>query len=362
MTRRIVWLDRGETVGRSEVGGKGLGLARITEAGLAIPPAFVVTAAVFEEAVGERLRGDLDGVGRALPGDPSMGALEETAARLRRMVTEATKGHPGEEDIMTAYRELARRTGDAEPGVAVRSSSAAEDSEMRSFAGEHDTYLWVTGEEELLERVRACWASLFTARAISYGRQGGERRPAMAVVVQHMVQARAAGVMMTLNPANGDPSKILIEAVWGLGEPLVAGEVNPDRILVDKVIGEVVRRELAHKPTRLVRDPVSGRGVATEEVEPELRDEPCLGPEEVRELVGIGRTLERAAGAAQDVEFATSADRVMVLQTRPETVWSHRPRPAVGFTDRPVEAVVATLTRVQGWSRGTVTSRPDGGG
>ena len=149
----------------------------------------------------------------------------------------------------------------------------------------------------------------------------------MAVVVQQMVPARAAGVFMTLNPANGDRSTLVCEAVWGLGEPLVSGEVTPDRFVLDKVSGEVLRREIADKPTRLVRAP--GGGTVTEDVPDAAAGHPCLSDAELTELLRIGRAVERAAGCPQDGEFAIDPDGVALLQARPETVWS-QPRPARG--------------------------------
>jgi pyruvate,water dikinase len=161
-------------------------------------------------------------------------------------------------------------------------------------------------------------------------------------VVQRLVAARAAGVFMTLNPANGDRSTLVCEAVWGLGEPLVSGEVTPDRFVVDKVSGDVVRREIATKPTRLVRDESGGTRVA--EVPAQLRDAPCLTDGELAELRHIGRVVERAAGCPQDGEFAVDEDGVHLLQTRPETVWSRRETRPVAPGRTAMGAVLAALT------------------
>ena len=224
--------------------------------------------------------------------------------------------------------------GRGDPAVAVRSSAAAEDAADASYAGEHDSYLDVVGPDAVADAVVACWASLYTARAVAY-RRGRPRAP-MAVVVQRMVAARAAGVFMTLNPANGDRATFVCEAVWGLGEPLVSGAVTPDRFAVNKISGEVVRREIAHKPTRL-------GSAGTEPVPDAERDLPCLTDDELAELLRIGRAVETAAGAPQDGEFAVDDDGVHLLQARPETVWSQRPR-TVARGRTALEAVLATLT------------------
>jgi pyruvate,water dikinase len=171
----------------------------------------------------------------------------------------------------------------------------------------------------------------------------------MAVVVQQMAPARAAGVFMTLNPTNGDRSKVMIESVWGLGEPLVAGEADPDRFLVDKITGEIVRRDVAAKPTQAVRDPATGRGVVLAPVAQERAAEPSLTGAEVAELVRVARLVERAAGAPQDGEFAVvpgePPDNVCLLQCRPETVWSRKPPKPLAPGRTAMQAVLATLTQ-----------------
>jgi pyruvate,water dikinase len=166
----------------------------------------------------------------------------------------------------------------------------------------------------------------------------------MAVVVQQMAPARAAGVFMTLNPVNGDRSKLMIESVWGLGEPLVSGEATPDRFLVDKITGEVVKREHADKPTAAVRDPETGRGIALADVDPDRRGRASLTNDEIAELVRVGRLLERAAGAPQDGEFAVVDGDVLLLQCRPETVWSRKPPKAVAKGGNAMAAMLGTLT------------------
>lgn len=330
----------------ARVGGKGHGLTALAAAGLRVPPGFVVTTDAYRRAV-DPLRRRIDARFAELPVPAPPAALEEAAADVRALVVAATSRHPATAAIAAAYAELGARSGAGEPWVAVRSSSAAEDAADRSFAGEHDTYLWVRGADELQERVRRCWASLYTARAVAYRAGAAAEAPdAMAVVVQAMVPARAAGVFMTLNPSNGDRSKVVVESVWGLGEPLVSGLVNPDRFTVDKVTGDVVRREVADKATEAVQDP-DGRGVATATVPDDRRRAPSLDADELDELVRLARLLERRAGVAQDGEFVVAdgpAPRaVHLVQARPETVWSNRPVRRVA-TRTGMDAILATLT------------------
>ena len=146
-------------------------------------------------------------------------------------------------------RELCARCGDGDVPVAVRSSATCEDQPDASFAGEHDTYLWVRGGDAVCRHVLRCWASLFTDRGIAYRIERGYGRAsvAMSVGVQQMVAPRAAGVAFTLNPLNGDRSQIAIDASWGFGEAVVSGEVTPDNFLVDKVMGTITRRTISAK-------------------------------------------------------------------------------------------------------------------
>ena len=131
--------------------------------------------------------------------------------------------------------------------MAVRSSATAEDLPTASFAGQQDTYLWITGADRVIESVRKCWASLYTPRAISYRVKNDfpHEKVLISVGIQKMVNSRAAGVMFTLNPTDGDISKVVIEGSWGLGETVVSGSVNPDKFVVDKVMGEINERTIS---------------------------------------------------------------------------------------------------------------------
>jgi pyruvate, water dikinase len=317
------WVGDGLTT--ELAGGKGRSLDTLCRLGLRVPEAFVVTTAAYRAAVSGTVAAELDRRVAELRPDADTVAFEDAAAAIRDFLFAETEGHDAEALIRESYDKLTERLGQDEVAVAVRSSSAAEDSAQHSFAGEHDSYLWVIGADEVSAAVRRCWASLFTARAISYRARGGFSGDAMGVVVQRMVDARAAGVFMTLNPVNGDRSKVVIESVWGLGEPLVSGSVTPDRFVVDKVSGEILTREVAAKADRATRDPVTGKGIATVEVDEPDRARPSLTTEEILELLDIARTVERHAGTPQDGEFALDDSAIHLVQARPETVWSSKP-------------------------------------
>jgi pyruvate, water dikinase len=343
----VVGLDDPAAADTAVVGGKGAGLHRLVALGGRVPAGFVVSTAAFAAALGEGV--DVEAPLRELGPEAPLDVLEQAADRARAALLDAAGSSP----VLDAVREAYVARVGADTRVAVRSSAVGEDAAGASFAGEHDTYLELRGPDAVADAVARCWASLYTARAISYRQRAavGGGAGAMAVVVQEMVRARAAGVFMTLNPANGDRSTVVCEAVWGLGEPLVSGEVTPDRYVIDKISGEVVRREIAVKTTRLTRTE-DGPGTVVADVPPDDRERPCLDDAELAALLAVARRIERDAGVPQDGEFAVAdpggADAVHLLQTRPETVWSARaprsaaPAPGVGSA---LSAVLATLTR-----------------
>ena len=295
----VLWLEECGADAAPLVGGKAVGLGHLVRQGHRVPNGFAVTTAAYREALAA--------------GRP------------------ATVGDRLAAEIVAAYRRLG---GDGVP-VAVRSSATAEDTAEASFAGQHDTYLWVRGADAVLAHVARCWASLFTDRAVAYrARLGiGDDEVAMGVVVQAMVPAEAAGVLLTLDPLTGDRSQVTIEAAYGLGTAVVEGEVTPDRFAVDKVTLELRSRSVGEKAHADRFDPAAGR-VVRSEVPGALRARPCLDDAEVVELARLGKRIEQALGVAQDVEWAVGPGpaggrELWLLQARPETVWSRRPRQAV---------------------------------
>ena len=214
--------------------------------------------------------------------------------------------------------------------VAVRSGATGEDGLDASFAGLQDTFLWVRDEQSLLERLRACWSSLYSVESVCYRlqRRIAEEDAAMAVVVQQMVEARSSGVMFTRSPSTGDRSVVAVESAWGLGSAVVGGEVTPDSFTVSKVTGEVLRRQISQKVRRHVPDPAGG-GIRDEEVPEALQRTPRISDDELGRLLELARTVEAHYGVAQDVEWAiavhpAAGDGLYLLQSRPETAWAKR--------------------------------------
>jgi cytochrome P450 len=324
-------------------GGKGASLARLSAAGLPVPPGFVVTTAAFDAArtvddIRARIAQTLTSLDR---GD--VAALEAGAAGVRELLEQVDLPSDVEEEIRAAYRELC--DGGSETPVAVRSSASMEDSAQTSFAGQQDTYLWILGEDAVISHVKRCWASVYSARSLAYRRDHAvsEDDVRMAVVVQRMVDARAAGVAMTLDPLTGVRTRIVIEAAFGLGETVASGTVTPDNFVVDKVILEMVSSTIASKEIELVAD-VAGRCVHERAVEPERRLSPALDSAQVRTVADLAKRVERHYGSPQDVEWAIDADgNVLLLQSRPETVWSSKqPAPQ----DRPASLYATGLTSI----------------
>jgi pyruvate,water dikinase len=316
---------------RPAVGGKGASLGELLNAGVRVPPGFVVRTSAFRAAF--RQSGIGPEIVRTIEALHGMG-LEEIAAATReiraRIVHEPLPA-PVNDAVVAAYEQLARQDAEFFP-VAVRSSATSEDSEEASFAGLQETLLWVLGEAGVLHAVRECWASLYSAESVSYRLRLALPEPevAMAVVIQRMVNARSAGVMFTRSPATGDRSVIAIEGSWGIGSAIVSGEVTPDKFIVSKVTGEVSGRTIAQKAIEHAPDPKHG-GIVTRAVPTEQQRQPCITDEELRELVRLGKNIERHYGHPQDIEWAIDRagafpDNIYLLQSRPETVWAKKDR------------------------------------
>jgi pyruvate,water dikinase len=307
---------------RPAVGGKAATLGELTAAGIAVPPGFAVTTQAYEHAM-QALDpdGDIGGqIGRLDPADAA--GIAAVTAQVRERILAAPLPARVRAAITACYRAL---PGPEPAAVAVRSSATSEDSESASFAGLQDTYLWVQGEDAVAAHVRHCWASLYSVESVTYRRHQDvpEHGLAMGVVVQVMVDPRCAGVLFTRSPVTGDTSVTVIEASWGLGSALVSGDVTPDSYAVSKVTGEIVKRAVASKLRHHQRDP--GGGTCVRDVPPRLRDVPCLADPEILALADLGRRVSEHYGSPQDIEWAITDAGLVLLQSRPETVWSRRP-------------------------------------
>jgi pyruvate,water dikinase len=319
------------------LGGKCASLVALTAAGMPVPPGFAVTTDAYTAFV--ESSGVADDIHRLLQSiDPDdVASIDAASAQIRDEILKRPVPEPIREEFATAYARLQSRFSSEAP-VAVRSSATAEDLPDASFAGQQDTYLWLQGLDEVAEHVRRCWASLYTSRAISYRLRNSipNEGLSMAVAVQKMVDAKVAGVAMTVDPSNGDRSTIVIDAAWGLGELVVSGLVTPDNLHVDKVMLTITAEHLGDKHVELVPDP-SARGIAEHEVEAERRTVRCLTDAEVTAVATIAKRAEKHFGVPQDIEWAIDrtlpeGENLLLLQSRPETVWSAKPADAAPTT------------------------------
>ncbi|OAQ52753.1 hypothetical protein HTG_10525 [Natrinema mahii] len=308
----VLWLDEISAGDLEKVGGKGASLGELTGAGLPVPPGFVVTAGTYrsfiEEAeIDEELFAAVD-----VDVDDSS-ALAEAADRAQELILETPFPDELRAEILESYGEV----GDGEAFVAVRSSATAEDLPDASFAGQQETFLNVT-EADLLDRVRECWASLFTQRAIYYRQEQGFDHSAVniAVVVQQMVDAEKSGVMFTSHPSTGDPTMI-IEAAWGLGEAVVSGAVSPDNYVVDREDRDI-DVTVAEKKVKHEKDEATGETVERE-VPQDKRNQRVLSDDEIDALMDLGERVEDHYDEPQDVEWAIVGGDVYMLQSRPIT-------------------------------------------
>ena len=309
----VAWLDDVRSTDLGTVGGKAASLGELTEAGLPVPPGFVVTAGTYrtfieEAGIDEELFSAVD-----VDSEDSE-ALEAAHERAHELIVETEVPENVRAEIVEAYRSM----GDGETFVAVRSSATAEDLPDASFAGQQETFLNVT-EDDLVDRVQECWASLFSQRAIYYRNQKGfpHDEVDIAVVVQTMVDAEKSGVMFTSHPSTGDP-RIIIEAAWGLGEAVVSGAVSPDNYVVDRTTGEVETMTVATKKLMHVKDEETGETVERE-VPDDKRDQQVLTQAEIDRLIELGKQVEDHYGEPQDVEWAVAGGEVYMLQSRPIT-------------------------------------------
>jgi pyruvate,water dikinase len=277
-----------------------------------VPPGFVLTTAAYREFAASSGIGDQVLTLAALPPDAEPGKYEEPSARIRELFRSAAVPDAVAKEVLDARLLL-----DDTP-VAVRSSATAEDLEGASFAGQQDTYLNVRGNEALLAAVRDCWASLWTARAMAYrARQGIDPSAvALAVVVQRMVDADAAGVMFTANPTNGRRNETVVSAAWGLGESVVSGSVTTDDVVVEMPSGRVRSRTTAEKAMMTV---AGEQGTEEHAVPAAQRARQVLDDDDAAALARLGARIQDHFGAPQDVEWARAGSEVWIVQARPIT-------------------------------------------
>lgn len=324
----IFWLDEVTKDHSDLVGKKCANLGEMTRAGFKVPSGFALSLEAYDRFMKES--GALSEIDERLKSfkadahDPAqLGRWQELSEIVRRIAEAKKMPQDMEATIAAFYEELCRRMDIADCPVATRSAGPA------SHPGQYETFLHIRGVPEVLQHVVKVWASTFNQRSLVARARGDYRLDydPIGVAVLQMVNAKAAGVMFTLNPANGDRAKIMIDGNWGLGESVVSGCVTPDEWVVDKVVLEIITHIVSPKGLEYILDP-SGK-VTVSEIPPERQNSPCLTDHEVIELAKGGKKIEQHYGMPQDIEWVIDKDlpfpdNVFFVQTRPETIWSKK--------------------------------------
>jgi len=315
--KAIVWFNEVSKEDVATVGGKGANLGEMTKAQIPVPQGFIVTAGAYFDFL--QRSGTIDEIRQLLQslnlGDSRQ--LQQTAGEIKRLILEVPMLPELAGEIKQAYKEMGGGL------VAVRSSATAEDLPEASFAGQQRTFLNVQGEKEVIAAVQGCWASLFEPRAIFYRHQQGFDlfKVGIAVPVQKMIQSEVSGVMFTIEPVTSDPTKIIIEAVYGLGEAIVSGEVTPDLYIIGKEGLRISSKQISKQEWQLVRNPQATDKETNIEVplEPSSQNQQKLADDDILELAKIGKQLEDHYQFPQDIEWAKQDEQIFIVQTRPVT-------------------------------------------
>ncbi|MBI2917653.1 MAG: phosphoenolpyruvate synthase [Chloroflexi bacterium] len=321
MSKSILWFQEVDKTHVALVGGKGANLGEMLRAGIPVPPGFIVTAdSYYSFLVSSGLDREINGLlGSLDPNDNNR--LQQVSEHIKEQMSAAPMPPAIAAEIRQAYKDLGNGP------VAVRSSATAEDLPEASFAGQQSTFLNVQGDDNVVAAVQGCWASLFQARAIFYRVQQGFDHGVVkiAVPVQRMVQSQAAGVMFTVEPTYGNRARLLIEAVYGLGEAIVSGEVKPDIYFVHKGKDGTVRllkTEVSPQEWQLVRNEQATDHESSNirvPVPADKREAAKLTEEQVLALARIGLQVESHYGQPQDIEWAMEGGGLYIVQSRPIT-------------------------------------------
>ena len=324
----VLWFDELRRADVGLVGGKSSSLGELTSSvDVPVPYGYATTASAyryFMEKTGQNKK--IHKMLQELQDVEDSVELHEVCTKIRESICSATMPEDLAEQIGKAYEELAEKVGEKNPFVAVRSSATAEDLPDASFAGQQDTYLNVTGRDMVIRKVKECYASTFTDRAVYYRAKKNfdHENVALSAAVQMMADAKAAGVMFTVNLATGADDSIMIEGSWGLGEYIVQGTVTPDNFVVDKDSLTITSRRINEKSIELIRK--EGGDVEERKVEPERAKAQVISDEQIAQLADYAKRIEKHYGCYMDMEWGVDerTNKIWILQARPETVWSRR--------------------------------------
>ena len=324
----VLWFNELHREDVNLVGGKSSSLGEMTSSmDVPVPYGFATTASAyryFMDATG--LNDQVNALLNGMKDYEDSDELRTTCKQIRDLIVNATMPDDLATEIKTAYADLSEKVGQKDPFVAIRSSATAEDLPDASFAGQQESYLNITGADEVVQRVQECYSSLFTDRATYYRhkQQFPYEKVALSAAVQMMVFSKASGIMFSVDVANGDDTKITIDGIRGLGEYIVLGKVTPNHFIIDKKSQKIVDRNVVKQTIQLTR--VADGGTKEEPVPADLQDKQVLTDDQIIELAGYAKKIEEHYGCYMDMEYAldTNTNRLWIVQARPETVWSQK--------------------------------------
>lgn len=327
-TANVLWFDELHRKDVNLVGGKSSSLGEMTsEMDVPVPYGFATTARAYryfmdKTGVNDKVNALLEGIKDYEDSDE----LHSTCEKIRNLIFDAKMPDDLADEITKAYAELSKKVGQDDPFVAIRSSATAEDLPDASFAGQQESYLNIKGAADVVDRVQQCYSSLFTDRATYYRHKQNfpHEKVALSAAVQMMVFSKASGIMFSVNVANGDDTKIVIDSIYGLGEYIVLGKVTPNHFVVDKKSMKIVDKNIVKQTIQLERN--ADGGTKEEPVPKELQEKQVLTDSQVIELAGYAKEIEKHYGCYMDMEFAldSNTNRLWIVQARPETVWSQK--------------------------------------
>ncbi|PIR79665.1 MAG: phosphoenolpyruvate synthase [Candidatus Levybacteria bacterium CG10_big_fil_rev_8_21_14_0_10_35_13] len=312
----IAWFKEIDKNDVSSVGGKGANLGEMVNAGFPVPGGFVVTAHAYYDFLRTN---NLSVKIKHLLSSANFNdqrSLSQTSGHIKKLIIYGNLSENLVREIISAYKKLGNTLD--EELVAVRSSATAEDLSNASFAGQQETFLNVKGDAVLIDAIKKGWASLFNARAIFYRHQKhfDHTKVGIALVVQKMVESEKSGVMFTIDPITGDKSKVIVEAIFGLGELIVQGEVTPDHYEVDKNTLEVINKKISSQELIMIKDKAGNKKIPLNK---HKRDIQKITIDEIKKLAKLGKDLEKHYYFPQDIEWAIEANKVYIVQTRAVT-------------------------------------------
>lgn len=346
-TAQILWFKEINKNDIGLVGGKGANLGEMVNAGIPVPNGFVVTAGAYYDfvtstSIKEKIMHELSD----LDVNDSK-KLQEASKRIKTAIMEADMPGDLAQQIKSYYHELC---GEQDRYVAVRSSATAEDLPDASFAGQQETYLNVHGWSNVVQKVQKCWASLFEARAIFYRSTNNysHLKVGIAVPVQLMVQSDFSGIMFTVNPLTNNKEEVSIEAAYGLGQPVVSGEVTPDQYIVNKKSGKITSRYVATQTWQLT---LSGNTPISKKYQKAQK----LSNKQIVELAAVGMKIEEHYGRPQDIEYGIENGKINIVQSRPVTTLKQKETELAIDQDKKGTVLLDGLAASPGVGTGKVT-------